>query len=517
MNTKTGKVYLVGAGPGDPGLISLKGADCIKKADVIVYDYLASSTFLEFAPPDAEIIYVGKKGGDHTLSQAGINDLLVEKALQGAVVTRLKGGDPFIFGRGGEEAEVLRENGIEFEIVPGVTSAIAAPAYAGIPLSHREYTSTIAFITGHEDPTKTESQIDWQSLAVGIGTLVFLMGVKNLPNIVRKLMENGMKPDTPAAVIRWGTTQRQATVEGTLETIHDRVTKAGLKAPAIIIIGDVVQLREKLKWFGPDKGKTYPLLGKKIVVTRARAQASDLVKRLSDLGAECLEFPTIEIVPPENWEPLDTAIDNLKSYEWIIFTSVNGVIFFFRRLFEKGKDVRCLHHIRTAAIGPATAQKLSDFGFNSDIVPESYRAESIVEAFKTETIKGHAVLLPRAEQARPILPVELRQLGASVDEVVAYRTVQASLNREKLIRQLLKSNRIDWITFTSSSTARNFKDLMQGSGSDDLIQLIGNTRIASIGPITTETAEKLGFNVHVTAAEYTIPGLCDAITSMYDK
>ncbi|MBW2671237.1 MAG: uroporphyrinogen-III C-methyltransferase, partial [Deltaproteobacteria bacterium] len=330
-----GKVYLVGAGPGDPELITLKGLECIKNADVIIYDYLASPGLLKHAREHAEIIYVGKKGGDHTLSQDRINALIAEKAQKGFTVTRLKGGDPFIFGRGGEEAEVLIDARIPFEIIPGVTSAIAAPAYAGIPLTHRKFTSTIAFVTGHEDPSKAESSIDWEAIARGIGTIVFLMGVKNLPHITDRLMHHGMPPETPVALVRWGTTPKQTTVSGTLATIVERTKAAGLKPPAIIVVGHVVKLREKMQWF-----ETRPLMGKCIVVTRAREQASDLVKRLSDLGAECLECPTIKVSPPEDVKPLDRAIENLSSYDWLIFTSVNGVNFFFERLFQKNKDVR---------------------------------------------------------------------------------------------------------------------------------------------------------------------------------
>ena len=301
-----GKVYLIGAGPGDPGLLTLKGQACIANADVVIYDYLAAPALLAHAAPDAEMIYVGKKGGAHTLPQGGINQLIIDKSRQGLVVARLKGGDPYIFGRGGEEAEELVAAGIPFEVVPGVTSAVAGAAYAGIPLTHRDYTSTLAFVTGHEDPTKESSNIDWPSLAAGIGTLVFFMGVKNLPLITEKLQTHGMAAETPTALIRWGTTPRQETVTGTLATIVDAARLAGIKAPAIIVIGKVVALRERLQWF-----ETRPLFGRTIVVTRARAQASDLVERLNDLGANCLEYPTIEVVPPQDNAPLEAAIQDL--------------------------------------------------------------------------------------------------------------------------------------------------------------------------------------------------------------
>jgi uroporphyrinogen III methyltransferase/synthase len=461
---------------------------------------------LKHARKDAELIYVGKKGGEHTLAQERINALIVEKAQTGAMVTRLKGGDPFIFGRGGEEAEVLFENGVAFEIVPGVTSAIAAPAYAGIPLTHRKHTATVAFVTGHEDPDKTESAIDWPSIARGMGTVVFLMGVKNLPQIARQLMEYGKPPDTPVALVRWGTTSRQVTVSGTLGTIVEKVRKAGLKAPAVIIVGDVVHLRQILKWY-----ENRPLLGKKIVVTRARAQASDLVERLSELGAECLEYPTIKIEPPQDYTVLDRAINNLSSYDWVVFTSVNGVMFFFERLFAAGKDVRALNNVRTATIGPATAKQLSDYGLNSDIVPESYRAESVVKAFSSQDVTGKKILLPRAEEARPILPVELTKMGAAVDEITVYRTAPVADDGAQLIKQLEEKS-IDIITFTSSSTVKNFKALIPPKKFKILMQ---GVIIASIGPITTDTATELGFDVHVTAESYTIPGLCEAILQYY--
>ena len=500
------KVYLVGAGPGDPGLITLKGRESIQTADVIIYDYLASPTLLKHARKNAEMIYVGKKGGDHTLSQEEINALIVEKAEAGFTVCRLKGGDPFIFGRGGEEAEVLAAKNIPFEVVPGVTSAVAAAAYAGIPLTHRKLAATLAFVTGHEDPHKNESSINWDSLAAGIGTLVFFMGVKNLPDITQKLIAHGKSPNTPVALVRWGTTPGQQTLTGTLDNISERVMKAGLKAPAIIVVGEVVNLRETLKWF-----ENRPLLGKRIIVTRAREQASDMVKRLSDLGAECLEFPTIKVVPPEDTTPLKGAIERLPDYNWIVFTSVNGVKFFFDLLFDAEKDVRALAHLNTAAIGPATAAELLKYGLKSDIIPKNYRAESVVEAFSQEPLNGKKILLPRAKEARPVLPVELRKMGAEVDEVIAYVTEKVRENVEMLIDQLEKKA-IDLISFTSSSTVKNFKTLLPEDRFNSLMEGIA---IASIGPITSETAKGLGFDVRVTAESYTIPGLCDAILKYF--
>ena len=505
MKTAKGKVYLIGAGPGDPDLISVKGVKCIQNADVVVYDYLASPSLLRYAAKDAELLYVGKKGGDHTLSQDGINALLVEKASDGRSVARLKGGDPFIFGRGGEEAEVLVQAKIPFEIVPGITSAVAAAAYAGIPLTHRDYTSTLAFITGHEDPTKTESSVDWKALSK-IGTQVYFMGVKNLPSISKRLQENGMPADTPVALIRWGTTPVQQTVAGTLADIVERVAAAGLKAPAIIVVGQVVNLRDTLRWF-----EDRPLLGRRIVVTRAREQASGLVDTLTGLGAAVLECPTIEVTPPQDWAALDAALDRICEYRWVVFTSVNGVKYFFARLFEKGMDARALGGARICTIGPATAESLSAYGLKTDILPDSYRAESIVEAFTGEAVDGARILLPRAAEARPILPVELSRMGAVVDEVAVYRTRAVDAAQGRLVSSL-EEGAVDMVTFTSSSTVRNFRALLP---EDRLPDLMEKVTVASIGPITSETATEIGFRVDVTADTYTVPGLVSAILDHY--
>lgn len=501
-----GKVYLVGAGPGDPGLITQKGIDCIAAADVIVYDYLASRQLLALAPENAEMIYAGKQGGDHTLSQDQINALIVEKAAAGNMVVRLKGGDPFIFGRGGEEIEALTERSLPFEIVPGVTSAIAAPAYAGIPLTHRRYTSSVTFITGHEDPEKTESAIRWEALAQTGGTLVFLMGVKNLPRITARLVSCGMDPGTPAALIRWGTTPSQECVTGTLSTITENVEKAGLKPPCIIVIGQVAALREKMKWF-----EDRPLFGKRIIVTRARKQASDLVKRLSDLGAECLEYPAIRVVPAGDTTLIDEAIENIGRFDWLVFTSVNGVDVFFSRLHFLGKDTRALGHVRTAAIGPATAARMGAFGLNADIIPESFRAESVVDAFSGHNVEGKRILLPRAAGARPVLPVELTKMGAFVEEIIAYTAVSDMERSDALIQQL-QTGEVDMVTFTSSSTVTNFRAILPD---DSFSELTRGLKVAAIGPITAETAVKQGFSVDVEAGTYTIDGLCEAIVNYW--
>ncbi|MDY0131204.1 MAG: uroporphyrinogen-III C-methyltransferase [Desulforegulaceae bacterium] len=508
-NNLKGFVYLVGAGPGDPELLTIKGKKCIEDSDVLVYDYLASKTLLRHAKENTEKIYVGKKGGDHTLSQDGINNLLVKLAIEGKTVCRLKGGDPFIFGRGGEEAEVLKDNNIEFEIVPGVTSAISAPAYAGIPLTHRSANSTLAIVTGHENPTKKTSSINWESLAKGMGTIVFLMGVKNLPNISKKLIENGKDPQTPVGLIRWGTTPSQETIRGTLENIAEKVKKSNFKAPAIIVVGEVVNYRDKLKWFEEKR----PLLGKKIMITRARAQASSLVEKLLALGADCIEYPTIKIIEPDNKSDLFNSIEKIKDYSWLIFTSVNGVKHFFDALFEKNLDLRILGNLNTAVIGPATRDELKKYGINSDVFPKSYRAESIIEAFENINVKNKKILIPKALEARSVLPDELRKMGALVDEVTAYKTIPQSDKKDEILSDIL-NGKIDIVTFTSSSTVKNFKALFT---EDEFKSATNKFQSVSIGPITTDTAIKLGINPEITAEEYTIDGLVDSILKLYKK
>lgn len=506
MNKEKGKVYLIGAGPGDPGLLTIKAMECIKKADVVVYDYLAAPSLLKYAKKNSEIIYVGKKGGDHTLTQDKINALIAGKADSGLVVARLKGGDPFIFGRGGEEAETLIDLGIEFEIIPGVTSAIAAPAYAGIPLTHREYTSSVSLITGHENPLKEESSIKWESFAKSGSTLVFLMGVKNLPSITKNLIKHGKSPKTPVALIRWGTTSKQETVSGRLDNIVEEVKKTGLKPPAVIVVGEVVSLRDKMKWF-----EAKPLLGKTIVVTRARNQASNLVTKLEELGAQCIETPTIKIVPPRNRTPLEKSIKEIDSYDWLIFTSVNGVKFFFDTLFAAKKDVRVLGHLKFACIGPATRDKLMEFGICSDILPETYRAESIVKAFSNIEIKNKKILLPRAKKARSVLPEELKKMGADVFDLSAYETEQVTEGKKNLI-ELLENQKIDMVTFTSSSTVKNFKNLLP---LNRFKELVSKVTCACIGPITAQTAGDSGIKPEISAKDYTIPGLVDAIVDYF--
>ncbi|MFC1822701.1 uroporphyrinogen-III C-methyltransferase [Thermodesulfobacteriota bacterium] len=505
---KKGKVYLVGAGPGDPGLLTLRAKECISQADVIIYDNLVNKVFLAYAKEHAELIYVGKKGGCHTKSQKEINDLILERARGGRTVIRLKGGDPFIFGRGGEEAQELVGADIPFEVIPGVTSAIAVPAYAGIPLTHRDFTSTVAFITGHEDPAKEQSDIAWEKISTAAGTLVFLMGVGNLPRIAESLMTHGRSGDTPAAVIRQGTMAVQRTIVAPLRDISERAEKEGIKPPAIIVVGDIVNLRNELNWF-----ENRPLFGKRIMVTRAREQASDFLARLSELGAECIEFPTIKVVPPESWAGLDRAIRRLGHFQWVLFTSVNGVKYFFERLEALDYDVRDLKGIKIGAIGPKTAQSIVLRGIKPDLVPDEYRAEAIVERFKQWETKGLKILLPRAAQARDVLPVELVNMGAFVDEVPVYRTVKPD-NDKGRVRQLLESGEMDMVTFTSSSTVTNFVGMF--GGQREQLQLwMEKVAIACIGPITAETAQEKGFQVSTMPPEYTIESLVQAIVHYF--
>jgi len=497
---KKGKVYLIGSGPGDPGLLTVKAQRILQECDTVVYDYLANPALLEETQPGTEAIYVGKKSSDHTLSQEGINQLLVDLAKQGKIVARLKGGDPFIFGRGGEEAQVLQENAISFEVVPGITSAIAAPAYAGIPLSHRDFTSTIGIVTGHERPGKTESAVDWKGLASAMGTLVFLMGVKNLANICKNLIKAGKNPETPAAMVRWGTTSRQRAITGTLRTIPGIAERENIQPPAILVVGQVVSLRDSLNWF-----EARPLFGKRIVVTRARAQASGMRQKLEAFGAEVLQFPTIRIQPPVSWEEIDAAINRLETYDWLIFSSVNGVAAFFERLFSLGGDARRLGGKSVAAIGPQTAEAVRGFGIIPDLVPKDYKAEGLLEVFPGGN--NRKILFPRARVAREILPETLRQRGHQVDVIPVYETVME--DPDPKIKEELFAGKIDMITFTASSTVHNFVEIMGGKESAQGIP--ASVKVASIGPVTSKTLRDFGLRVDIEPPLYTIDSLITAI------
>lgn len=505
----TGTVYLIGAGPGDPGLITVRGLELIRRADCIIYDYLANAAFLAEASPQAEIIYVGKKGGDHTLPQQEINQLLAAKAREKQVIVRLKGGDPYIFGRGGEEAEELVRQGIPFETVPGITSAIAVPAYAGIPLTHRQHASLVSLITGHEDPLKPESAIPWEVLARSPGTLVFLMGVKNLPDICQQLLAQGKAADTPAAVIHRGTTPAQRTVVGTLADLPQKVQEAGLSPPAIVVVGRVVQLRSRLNWF-----ETRPLWGKRILVTRSRQQASAFVKLLAEAGATCLEAPTLEILPPDDgYAALDEALQHLGRYQWLIFTSPNGVDAFCARLFAGGRDVRALGGCQLAVIGAATAQSLRQHGLVADVVPADFRAEGLVASLSPLIRPGQLLLLPRAQEAREILPEAMAQLGATVHVVPSYKTAPpAALPPDTAAA--LKQGEVDVLTFASSSTVTNFARLV---GREQFLQLASRAVIAAIGPITAQTLAKFGLRAQIQPQTYTIPALTQAIVAYFQS
>ncbi|MEA3212831.1 MAG: uroporphyrinogen methyltransferase / synthase [Chthoniobacter sp.] len=494
----TGICYLAGAGPGDLGLVTLKVKEVVERAEVIVYDYLSNPEILQWAPAGAEIIYAGKKAGQHTLKQEEIDALLVARTRAGKRVVRLKGGDPFLFGRGGEEAEALAAAGLKFEIIPGVTSAIAAPAYAGIPVTHRDHTAQLTIFTGHEDPEKGGSSLDFAQLAATPGTKVMLMGVERIGIITARLIEHGSKPETPVALVRWGTTGRQQTLSGTLADIAEKVAATGFQAPAVAVIGDVVTLRDRLNWF-----ETRPLFGQRIVVTRTRHQAGILSAGLRQLGADVFELPTIRIEPPPNLRDFAELVRDAHTYEWLVFTSPNGVTAFFDLFFKLYDDVRSIGGVKIAAIGPATSAKVREQGLAVDLQPKEFVAEAVVKAFKDHgSLDNVTILLARAEQARDVLPQELAKLGAIVDEAVAYRTVPETEDPSGG-RARFEREGADLITFTSSSTVENFMALK--------LPLPPGLKTASIGPITSKTMRELGLEVSVEAKQYDIPGLIEAI------
>ncbi len=503
---KAGKVYLVGAGPGDPGLITRKGIECLKKADVIIYDRLLDERPLDLLPAEAERIYVGKTPLKHTSEQTEINQMLLDKARKGKTVVRLKGGDPFIFGRGGEEAEVLADNRIPFEVVPGVSSAAAAPAYAGIPITHRGLASSFAVTTGHEAPGKGSSSINWEKLATAVDTLVFLMGMKNLPEIVAKLLEHGRSPDTPVAVIKDGTRPDQKTVVGSLDNIVDEVKEHHLSPPAVIVVGEVVRLRDKISWFD-----NRPLFGKRILVTRARRQASTLSQLLLQRGARPVELPAIDIQATADTKELDQAIFNLNHYQWIAFTSVNGVEAFFQQLHGMNLDTRALNGLKIGAIGPATAEALETRGIVADYIPEVYTSEGMIAGLKSHPVRGKHFLLPRSDIADAELTQGIRKLGARVHEVAAYSTVPVT-EATSQAREMILSNQIDAITFTSSSTVTSLMSVFNKER-----PLPNATRVACIGPKTADTAARAGLKVDIVAREHTIPGLVAAIEEYFRK
>jgi uroporphyrinogen III methyltransferase/synthase len=510
MAEKKGKVYLVGAGPGDIGLLTVKGLKCLKRADVVVYDFHLNAQVLNYINHDAEFIYAGKRGGRHTMGQEEINSILVGKAKEGKVVTRLKGGDPFVFGRGGEEAEALAAEGIPFEVVPGVSSSVAAPAYAGIPLTHRKYSSSFAVIPGYEDTTKEDSSIDWAKLATGVGTLVFLMAVKNIETLTKKLIEHGRAPDTPVAIVRWGTKADQTTLTGKLKDIAAKVKERDIRPPAVMVVGDVVKLRDTLKWY-----ELKPMFGVRILVTREHTEGFG---DLEDLGAEVIEFPTIEIAPPEDWDPMDSSIKGIASGskvpDWLVFTSANGVRYFFERFFALGHDIRELKGIKVCAIGKKTMATVERLGIRVDLMPEKFRAEGLVEVFKKEagSLKGIRFLLPRAAEAREVFPNAVMAQGGEIDVPEAYTAVMP-LTRGKRLKRFLREGRISVATFTSAATFNNFREIM-GPEADGLLKEV---KIAAIGPVTAKAIEKAGLKVDIMPAEATVEAMVEAIKKYFLK
>ena len=504
MNERAGMVFLVGAGPGAPDLIAIRGADALRRADIVIYDYLVSPELLKLAPPKAELIYAGKKGGgEKTIAQAELNRMLIDHARKGRVVVRLKGGDPFIFGRGGEEAEALARAQVSFEVVPGITSAIAAPAFAGIPLTHREHGSFVAFVTGHEDERKGAfSAIPWDELGAAAqsrGTIVILMATARMRATLNRLSRAGLSGETPAAAIQWATTAAQRTVSATLATLADACAREGLKSPAVLVVGESAGLRDQLQWV-----ERTALFGRTIVVTRSPASAPQFASELRRLGAEVIQFPTIETAPPKNYALLDAAIARIKSFDWIIFTSATGVESFISRLRFLGRDIRSIGRASIAAIGPATAERLTHHGLEVAAMPDEYRAEAISDAIGIKRIRGKRFLIPRAEVAREALPEILRAKGAREVQIApAYRTIKPKGVQVERMRELIASHAIDLVTFTSSSTVKNFCGLI-GAAARGL-------KAAAIGPITAEAARRRGFEVVVTPAEYTISALTAAI------
>lgn len=512
IEQKVGKVYLVGAGPGDPGLITVRGKYLLERAEVLVYDYLASRKLLRHVPSDVQLVYAGKRGGvKHIHTQDEINQMLVDFARSGKTVVRLKGGDPFIFGRGGEELEVLAAENIPFEVVPGVTSATAAATYAGIPITHRDYTASVAFLTGHEDPTKSKSNIDWSKIATGAGTIVVYMGIKNLPIIVTNLIENGRSPDTPVAVVRWASTPEQRSVEGTLETIAGIVEQEDIRPPALIVIGEVVKLRGTIDWF-----EKRPLFGKRIIVTRTREQASELVARLEESGASCYECSTINIEPVESYEVFDDELERIEEYHWILFTSLNGVKYFFKRLYAKSMDARDLKGPDIGVVGKSTADLLLSYGVNADLIPPTFTGEGLAESLLDQGVEGRNILIPRARVGREILPETLRGGGAQVMVTPVYQNVPPQGRKDEL-RAELESKEVDMVTFTSSSTVRNFLTMVDAKDEDELISLMEGVKIAAIGPITAKTVTDSGLQVDIQPENYTIAEMVRSIIGYFEK
>jgi uroporphyrinogen III methyltransferase/synthase len=504
-------VYLLGAGPGDPELITLRARRRLSEADVVLYDALVHPDLLQHCRPDAELVFVGKRAGRSSERQADINRRMLAEAQAGRTVARLKGGDPYLFGRGSEEAEYLAAAGVDFEVVPGVPSPLAAAAYAGVSLSHRELASSIAYVTATESEQKDQSAHDWQKLATATQTLVIFMGVRKIDSLMQLLVAHGRSPECPAAVIQSASLPSQRTVIGTVATIARLAREAGLGMPALTVVGEVLRLRDPLRWY-----ERQPLFGKRVLITRAEGQARAMAQRVRDAGAEPVLAPAIRIAPPTDPEPLRRAAAGVGEYDWIVFTSANGVTLFFRALAALGGDTRRLGRARVAAIGPATAEQLHTHGVVPDAMPDQYRGEAVAEAILAHhdgSMRGLAVLLPRAEVARDALPERLRAAGARVDVVPAYRTLPPEPQERTRLRELIEQRQIDVVTLTSSSTLDNLVDALGA----DAASLLERVVVASIGPITTEAAQRRGVRVTLTAAEYTAPGLIAALTRHFQE
>lgn len=496
---RQGRVALVGAGPGDPGLLTVRAAELLRRADVLLYDALAADAVVALAPERCERVYVGKRGGNHAMAQAEIEALAIAHARAGKLVVRLKGGDPFVFGRGGEEAQTLRAAGIAFDVVPGISSAIAAPAYAGIPVTHRAYAPAFTVATGHEDPTKPASTLDFAALAGANKTLVLLMAIGQLRAIAQRLIEHGLDPATPAAVIQDGTRATQRTVTASLASLADAVERAGVTAPAVTVIGDVVRLRDEIAWFD-----RWPLFGKRVLVTRPRAQAAVFADALAARGAEGVVAPTIRIGPPEDPRPAERAIDDLASFDWLTFTSQNGVDAFFDRLAALDADARYLGKIKLAAIGSATAARLRAYGLRADLVPDAFVGEALARALIERAGARARVLIFRAAEARDVLPEMLSDAGLRPSVVAAYRTYTVD---DPQFSEKVRG--CDTVTFTSASTVRGFAELL--GGDDAAAAAVRGKSVACIGPIAADAAREHGLPVDVVADRYTVDGLLDAL------
>lgn len=505
-SVKTGKVYLVGAGPGDPSLITLRGIQVLSLADEIYYDHLANSALLNHAKPGAKKKYVGKEAGHDSHSQRKIEKKLICSAKRGKIVVRLKGGDPFLFGRGAEEAIAIKKSGLAFEIVPGITSASAVPTYAGIPLTHRDYASTVAFVTGHEAPANGAQSIDWKALA-GMQTIVFLMGFARVRENFQALMSHGLPQSTPACAIQWGTHPFQKTIVGTLESLPQRMMQEELKPPIILVVSRIIDLRSQLNWF-----ESKPFFGKNVWVMRSQNQVSDLKTRLQNLGAHVVEFPVLELAPPKTFKAIDHAIDHLKRYPWLLFTSAHGVDVFFTRLKKRKKDLRALSHLKVGAIGQATAKKIREYGCWVDLVPQSFKAEAFAKRLRRGGVRNCRILLPRAREAREVLVEELKKLKCKVEVVEAYQS-RLPLHRLKELNLLMKNYPPHWLVFASSQTVKNFMTLFHKANLD--LKNLFSTKIACIGPMTAKTAREDGFKVDAMPKRSTIKDLVEEMSHSY--